>query len=124
MNFSIIQDSFAICKLAPDSAIPDWALTGIFHSVTRTSAELSIICPATNVPDAVTAERGFYGLQLEGPFDFQAIGILESFLAPLAQAGVPVFAVSTYDTDCILIQDKHWEKALSALIQVGHRTIG
>ena len=89
----------------------------------RTSHELSIICPEAGVPDHVKAERGFKCLQLEGPFDFQSIGILESFLAPLAQAGVPVFAVSTYDTDCILIQEKQWERALSALIQAGHEAL-
>jgi hypothetical protein len=60
---------------------------------------------------------------LEGPFDFQAVGVLKSFLEPLAQSGVPVFAISTYDTDWILIQDKHWENALSVLIDAGHEMI-
>ena len=124
MKFKVLQDRFAICRLDPGPAVPDWAMTGTFFSVTRTADELSIICPETSVPEAVKAERGFHCVQLEGPFDFQSIGILESFLAPLAQAGVPVFAVSTYDTDCILIQAKHWERALSALSQAGHNTLG
>ena|ERR1700682_2557312 len=124
MRFKILEDRFAICRLDPGSAVPDWAAKGNFWSVTRTSDELSIICPEAGVPDHVKAERGFHCLQLEGPFDFQAIGILESFLAPLAQADVPMFAVSTYDTDCILIQEKHWERALSALVQAGHDTLG
>ena len=120
MRFKILEDRLAICRLDPGSAVPDWAAKGNFYSVTRTSDELSIICLESNVPDDVKAERGFHCLQLEGPFDFQSIGILESFLAPLAQAGVPVFAVATFDTDCILIQEKHWERALSALVQAGH----
>jgi hypothetical protein len=124
MKFKILQDRFAICRLDPTSAIPDWATIEIFSSVTRTPDELSIICPEAGVPDHVKAERGFQCVQLEGPFDFQAIGILESFLTPLAQAGVPVFAVSTYDTDCILIQEKHWERALAALVQAGHEALG
>ena len=124
MKFRVLQDRFAICRLDPGSAVPDWAATGNFSSVTRTADELSIICAETVVPSDVKTERGFHCLQLEGPFDFQSIGILESFLAPLAQAGVPVFAVSTYDTDCILIRAEHWERALSALIQAGHKSAG
>src|SRR6202521_182138 len=110
MRFKTLPGRFAICKLGLNSgsAIPDWATTGTFHSLTRTSDELSIICGEECVPGDVKAERGFCCAQLEGPFDFQSIGILESFLGPLARAGVPVFAVSTYDTDCILIQEKHW----------------
>jgi hypothetical protein len=60
---------------------------------------------------------------LQGPFGFQEIGILELFLGPLARSGVPVFALSTYDTDWILVQKKHWENALSALGRAGHELI-
>jgi hypothetical protein len=123
LKFRTLPGRFAICRLAPDSVIPNWALTGFFYSVTRTPNELSITCSEAGVPADVQAERGFHCMQLEGPFDFQAIGILESFLAPLARAGVPVFAVSTYHTDCILIQEKHWEQALSALVQAGHSAL-
>jgi len=123
MRFTTLRGPYAICKLDAAAAIPDWGATGAFSSITRASGELSIICEEANVPPDTKAERGFSCLRLEGPFDFQAIGILESLLAPLAQHGVPVFAISTYDTDWILIQNKHWEKALSVLRDAGHEMI-
>ena len=123
MKFTMLRGPFAICKLARDATIPPWASLGVFCSITRTPNELSVICDEANVPRDATAERAFHVIQLEGPFDFQAIGILQSVLAPLAQSGVPVFAVSTYDTDWILIPAKHWETALSVLLAAGHHLV-
>ena len=123
MRFRTLRGPYTICKLDAAAAIPDWAATGAFSSITRTSDELSIVCEEANIPPDTRVERGFSCLQLEGPFDFQAVGVLKSFLDPLAQSGVPIFALSTYDTDWILIQDKHWENALSVLIDAGHEMI-
>ncbi|HXB22166.1 MAG TPA: ACT domain-containing protein [Candidatus Solibacter sp.] len=120
MKFTTLPGPFAICKLDPAATIPDWAAAGVLSSLTRTPNELSIICEQANVPQDIKAERDFSCIRLEGPFDFQAIGILESFLAPLAKAGVPVFALSTYDTDWILIQEKYWKNALAVLMNTGH----
>jgi len=123
MRFRTLRGPYTICKLDAAAAIPDWAATGAFSSITRTSDELSIVCEEANIPPDTRVERGFSCLRLEGPFDFQAVGVLKSFLDPLAQSGVPIFALSTYDTDWILIQDKHWENALSVLIDAGHEMI-
>lgn len=123
MKFTTLRGPFTICNLDAAAAIPDWAAAGVFSSITRTSNELSIICEEANIPPDTRAERGYSCLRLEGTFDFQAVGILESFLAPLAQSGVPIFAISTYKTDWILIQEKHWETALSVLIEAGHEIL-
>jgi|ERR1700694_521594 len=120
MKFTTMSGPFAICKLDPASAIPDWAATRPVFSITVTADELSIICLEASVPDGIQAERGLLGLRIEGPFPLDAIGILHSFLAPLAQASVPMFAVSTYDTDYIFIHEKHWAQALGALAAAGH----
>jgi hypothetical protein len=120
MKFTTVPGRFAICKLGAASAIPGWAATKPVFSITATPDELSIICLEASVPDGIQAERGFLALQIEGPFAFDAIGILQSFLAPLAKASVPMFAVSTYDTDYIFIHEKHWPQALRALQQAGH----
>ena len=120
MKFKTIEGPFAICRFGPDVIVPDWATSGGFSSITRTPDELSIICEEAVVPSDVKAERGFRCVRLVGPFDFQAIGILESFLRPLAQAAVPIFAISTYDTDWILIQETHWDRALLVLAKAGH----
>lgn len=84
-----------------------------------------MICEEVNVPRGmdIKAERGFRCIQLEGAFGFEAVGILESVLAPLAHASVPIFAVSTYDTDWVLIQAKHWQTALSVLTAAGHELV-
>jgi uncharacterized protein len=123
MKFTTADGPFAICRLDPKAGLPGWATKGGLSSITRTPDELSIICEQAAVPRDVKAERGFRCVQLVGPFDFQAIGILESFLRPLAEAAVPVFAISTYDTDWILIQEPHWDRALLALARAGHERI-
>ena len=123
MKFTILRGPFTICRLDATAEVPGWATNGSFCSITRTPNELSVICDEAQVPLETRAERGFSCIQLQGPFGFQEIGILELFLGPLARSGVPVFALSTYDTDWILVQKKHWENALSALGRAGHELI-
>lgn len=114
-GFSVEEGSWAIARLGPSDAVPDWAGASTFASVTRTAEELSIVCPESAVPDGVRAERGWAMLKLAGPFPFDATGILESVLAPLARAGVSVFAVSTFDTDYILVKRHDLVRAIDAL---------
>jgi hypothetical protein len=123
MRFTTLCGPFAICRLDATAEVPGWGTSGAFSSITRTANELSVICEEAYVPADVKAERGFQCIQLEGPFAFQETGILESFLAPLARSRVPVFALSTYDTDWILIQKKHWENALVVLSEAGHELV-
>ena len=123
MRFKTCAGRFAICQLAPQSAIPRWATSGEFHSVTVTPAEVSIICAESAVPANVKAQRGFVAYEIEGPFDFDAIGVLESFLRPLAQARIPIFAISTYNTDTILVQEQFAARAGEALQQAGHEPV-
>ncbi len=123
MKFKTSDGPFVICKLERDTIVPAWATGGTLSSITRSPDELSIICEEAAVPRDAKAERGFHCVQLVGPFDFQAIGILESFLRPLAEAAVPIFAISTYDTDWILIQERHWERALLVLAKAGHERL-
>ena len=89
-------------------------------SITRTADEVSIVCPESVVPDGVIAERGWRVLKLRGPFAFDDVGILASFAAPLAAAGISLFAVSTFDTDYILIKSAALPAALTALRAAGH----
>lgn len=109
-----------MCRLAPDTAVPAWADGPGFCSITRTPEELSIICPAMRVPAGVKQERGWRLLQLVGPFDFGAVGILSSVLAPLAAAKVSSLAVATFDTDHLLIQTPGLAAALAAIRAAGH----
>jgi hypothetical protein len=87
----------------------------------RTASELSVVCAAAGVPDDVRAERGWRALAVEGPLDLALTGVLASLLVPLAHAGVSIFAVSTYDTDYVLVRSERLADALEALRGAGHR---
>ena len=120
MTLSLLPDTLAICRLTPDAPIPDWALAGGFFSITRTADELSIVCPQANVPSEIQCDRDWRCLRVEGPLDLSLIGILASLTAPLARAGIGIFAVSTYDTDYLLVKEKRLEEAVLVLSQEGH----
>jgi hypothetical protein len=111
----------AICRLEQGSALPEWALRSPFLSVTRTADELSIVCEEARVPDPVRVERGWRGFRVAGTLDFALTGILASLASPLARAGVSLFAVSTFDTDYVLVREADWERAREVLGAAGHR---
>jgi uncharacterized protein len=124
LKFTFIPGQFAICKLPVGAPIPAWALKGVFTSVTRTADELSMVCEADNLPADVNSESHWICLKLEGPFAFTQTGILASFIDPLAENAIPIFAISTYDTDYVLIKEEHWAVAYPALQNAGHQLLG
>ena len=109
MRFELLKTELAIARLAADAPIPEWA-RGQFVSITRTADELSI----------VSEGRGFRCLRIEGPLDFSLVGILASIAGTLAKAEVPIFAISTFDTDYILVREANLERAIEALERDGH----
>ena len=120
-RFSVLPGEWAVARLAADAPVPAWAAAPApFASVTRTSAELSIVAPAAAVPAGVRAESGWTVLRLQGPFAFDQTGILASFATPLAEAGIGIFAVSTFDTDYVLVKTARLSAALAALRAAGH----
>ena len=124
LEYELLSGPFAICQLPADSAIPDWATRGIFFSISKTDEELSIVCEAKLVPPSVTAERPFVCLKLQGPFPLNETGVLSSFIGPLANAGIPVFAVATYNTDYVLIPEESFMRAQQVLQAAGHVNAG
>lgn len=117
---TVLPGLLSICRLGPDAAVPAWALAGGFFSVTRTGEELSIVCEDARVPAGATVQRGWRALMVQGPLDFALTGILSRLLAPLAAAKVSIFALSTYDTDYILVKEGALPAALAALRADGH----
>ena len=113
-------EPLAVARLTPQEAIPEWATRGALWSIVRSEDELSIVCGDEQVPQAVPAERGWRALQLAGPIPFGLTGILASVLSPLAAAGIPIFAFSTFDTDYVLVKSVDLDPALAALRQAGH----
>ena len=120
LKFRQLRESYAILRLAPDAAIPAWAASREFTSITRTADEVSIVCPTGNIPEDVSSGPRWTCLKLEGPFLFSQTGILLSFIQPLSGNGVPIFAVSTYDTDYVLIQEEHMGGVVELLRKAGH----
>lgn len=116
----VLPEIFAIVRLAADAPLPLWAIEGDLFSVTRTSDELSVVCRANQVPSSLTAEMGWRALKVQGPFTLSEIGVLAALSAPLAQAKVSLFAISTFDTDYLLVSDKKLDAAIAALRAAGH----
>ena len=108
----------AVCRLRPDDPAPPWA-TGSFVSVTRTPDELSVVCPAAEVPDSIRAERNWRAWRVAGTLDFAMVGVLASMAAPLAAAGVSIFVISTFDTDYLLVRHGMVAAAVKALRTAG-----
>lgn len=123
LRFSVVAGQFAVCRLSPHEAIPGWAHSSVFSSITRTADELSIICPASQVPSGIQAEDGWAFLKLHGPFALDTIGVLRSVACALAEVEVSVLAVGTFDTDYFLIKQVHVPRAVEALEAAGHRQI-
>ena len=114
----LLAGRFAILRLDPDAAPPDWLFRSVggVYSLTRTPEELSMVCAESDVPAASDhCERGWRMLLLEGPIPFEMVGVLAALVGPLAQAEVPVFAISTFNTDALLVREHDLERALEVL---------
>ena len=122
MNLSLTPDRLSVCQLPPDAAIPAWAANAKpFVSITRTADELSIVCAEGLASSDVKQETGWRAFMIMAPLDFGLTGILSSVLDPLAKAGISIFALSTYNTDYILVKADKVEAATQALRAAGHR---
>jgi uncharacterized protein len=121
LRFSLLSETFAICRLDPTTGIPEWALRpAMLISITRTDEELSIVCPEANVPIGLKSDAGWICLKLQGPFPFSMTGVLASFINPLSSNRIPIFAIATFDTDYVLIKQEFWEAGSAALESAGH----
>jgi hypothetical protein len=123
LALSLLSATFAICRLGPEADIPSWALDGEFFSVTRTQEELSLVCLQEKVPENIRCEKDFRCFKVGGPLDFSLTGILSSLTVPLAQAGVSVLALSTFDTDYLLVKEAQVDRAVQKLSQAGYRFV-
>jgi hypothetical protein len=121
MKLALLSERFAVCRFSPQQPPPSWfRYQGTLTSITYTSDECSIICPEDIVPHDVQSERGWKAIKVIGPLDFSLMGVLASLTTPLADAQIPLFALSTFDTDYLLIKETYIEHAQETLIQSGH----
>jgi uncharacterized protein len=120
LTITVHPEKYAICRLEPGAPVPAWAVGARFLCVTRTADELSVVCEDALVPGAAHAERDRRLLQIEGTLAFALTGVLASVAEPLAEAEISIFAVSTYDTDYLLVSDKDLPRATQVLDSAGH----
>jgi hypothetical protein len=113
----LLVGELAILRLPPEAATPSWLDLSPrpLVSVTRTPYELSIVCPSADVPQGIPCEAGWRAFTVEGKLEFSAIGILAGILNPLAEAGISILSISTFDTDYVLVHTDLLEKAKTVL---------
>lgn len=120
LQLTLLAPPFAICRLSAGAPIPAWAQEGVFSSVSRTTDELSIVCEERLIPADIPCERQRRAFKVQGPLPFSMTGVLASISMPLADAKISIFAISTYDTDYILVNNNDLEVAVRALEESGY----
>jgi hypothetical protein len=122
MRLTLLSETFVVCRLSPEQDVPQWVWRNraTLLSVTYTADELSIVCPQSLLSSGVQYEGSWKAIRIQGPLDFSLTGILVALAAPLAAAHIPIFALSTFDTDYILIQEQYSERARSVLEENGN----
>jgi len=127
LRLTTLPGELAICRLPATAAVPDWA-RGAFVSITHTVDELSIVCERaaiveSDLPDGSLVEGGWWALKVAGPLDLDLTGILASLATPLAEAEISIFAISTYDTDYVLVRAEELGRATAVVRGAGHEVV-
>ncbi len=120
MKLARYPETLAVVKLGPGAEVPAWAESSSIFSVTATATETSVVCAARSVPKKAPHQAPFTAFEVEGPLDFSLTGILAQLLAPLADEGISVFTLSTFDTDWILVPAGSADAAEEAWRRTGH----
>lgn len=120
LNLELLKPVFAVCKLSPSSPLPEWIGQSSFLNITLSENELSIVAEQTLVPDGVQSSTNWRALRVEGQLDFSLTGILSGLASPLAEAKISIFAISTFDTDYILVKSDTLERAVDILSKEGY----
>jgi len=121
LTLSVLPYHLAVCRLNPGDGLPGWLFELPFWSVTRTAEELSVILPEENVCLDWKNEKGWRGLVVLGPLDFSLVGILAALASSLASAGIPIFALSTFDTDYLLVKEQDLFRSVEVLTASGYK---
>jgi hypothetical protein len=118
----VLPETVAVCRLPAGSPLPEWTgAASSFLTVSRTPEELSITADQRAIPAAVKCERDYRPIRVRGTLPTDLVGILVAIANPLAEAGISIFAISTYDTDYVLVKAHDLERAVAALEGAGHQ---
>jgi len=124
LTLRLLPATFAICRLEPDAPIPAWMPRSGFTAAIRTAEELCVYCEENAAPQDVRAERGWRALEVAGPLDFSETGVIATLAAPLAEAGISISVLASYDTDYVFVRSGALENAAEILQAAGHRVVG
>ena len=124
LTLVLLDEILTIYRLDRDAPIPERALRGGFVSITRTADELSIVCSHPELVSEAPREPDWRCFQVAGPLAFSLTGILATLTKPLAEAGISIFAVSTFDTDYLLVKADDLSRAIVELTLAGHTVQG
>lgn len=119
LTIKVLEETLGVCRLNKGAQVQDWA-EGNFLTITRTPDELSIVCCQKNIPEDVKCERGWRYFKIDEVLDFSLVGILSLLSGTLASQGISIFAISTYDTDYILVKEEELDRAVQVLRLEGH----
>ena len=120
LQLSLLKDKYGLCTLPNTAPIPDWALTQSLASITRTEKELTIVCRLEILPSQYQSDLKWRCFKIDGSFDLNQIGVISSISSPLADAGISIYVISTYDTDYFLIKEQNLKQTISILSNSGH----
>ncbi len=123
VRLNLLDNAYAIARLAPDAPYPAWASGGVFTSISRTTTELSVVCRDQLIPNDVRADRQWRCIQLVGPFALDQSGIVLSVIRPLSEAEIGIFVISTFDGDVVLVKARDLSRSRALLISAGHSWI-
>ena len=118
---SVLSETFTIHKLSPDESIPEEILNCNYYSVSKTENELSLVCSEVIEVQSLQSSKGWKCIKVVGPLDFNLTGILAGISDILAQTNISIFAISTFDTDYILVRKHDLSSATSKLRQAGYK---
>lgn len=122
IRIELLAGRYGVARLAGGSHVPEWA-TGEFTSMSATPDEVSVTCPEAYIPEGTRCEKGWRVLKLIGPLDFSLVGILARISGILAENKISIFAISTFDTDYVLVKDDKVNQAVEALTDNGFEFI-
>ncbi|MFW2487415.1 ACT domain-containing protein [Clostridium chromiireducens] len=123
LTMRLLKEIYGVCRLDKNELIPEWAQKSDFFSITKTKEELSIVCSQEWIPANMRCEKDWRILKVEGPLDFSLIGILSSISTVLANNKISIFAISTYDTDYILVKSSDLDNAIESLLKEGYEVL-
>jgi uncharacterized protein len=124
LSLTVLAAPLALCRFAPADPIPAWTASArTFLTISRTPTELSIVADEVAIPKALSAQRGYRAVRVEGPLPLTLIGIFAALASPLAAANIAIFPIATYDTDYLLIHEDVLSRAVAVLERAGHRVV-